>query len=245
MNDLAVAHVVAVLLAVTAGSVVQGSIGFGLGLVAVPIIALVRPEALPAVILLLALPMTAYMAVRERRAIDVGGFGWITLGRVGGVAAGGWLLSIVPAAAMSALFGAFIVAAVGVSMAGAVFAIRPSTLLVAGAASGVCGTAAAIGGPPLVLLYQHRSGPELRSTLAASFAVGAVMSLVAVHFAGLLGWEHAVLAAAAFPAMAAGLAISRRLAAVLDRAWLRPAVLTFAAASGAVAIVRGVLGVAS
>jgi len=36
--------------------VVQGSVGFGLALVVVPVLALVRPQALPAVVLSLALP---------------------------------------------------------------------------------------------------------------------------------------------------------------------------------------------
>jgi uncharacterized protein len=221
---------------------VQGSIGFGLGLVAVPIIALVLPEALPALILLLAVPMTAYMTVRERGALDVSGLGWMTLGRVAGVAAGTWLLTVVPANATSALFGTFILGAVGISVAGGAVRIRPTTLLAAGAASGTFATAAAIGGPPIALLYQHRSGPEVRSTLAASFALGIPMSLTGIALAGQVGRLHLVLTVIAFPALAAGLAVSRRLAHVLDRAWLRPAVLTFAAISGLVAIVRGVLG---
>src|ERR671916_3162527 len=50
--------------AVLVGAVVQGEVGYGLALVVVPVLALVQPEALPAVVLLLAMPAAGFM-VRE------------------------------------------------------------------------------------------------------------------------------------------------------------------------------------
>lgn len=52
--------------AVLVGTVVQGSVGFGLALVLVPVLALIRPEALPAVVLRLALPMDAVGELVQR-----------------------------------------------------------------------------------------------------------------------------------------------------------------------------------
>jgi hypothetical protein len=49
---------------VAVGAVVQGSVGFGLALVVVPVLALVRPEELPAVMLLLTMPTAGFMIVR-------------------------------------------------------------------------------------------------------------------------------------------------------------------------------------
>jgi uncharacterized membrane protein YfcA len=56
------------LFAVAAGAVVQGSVGFGFALVVVPVLTFVRPDVLPATVLLLTLPLSVTMAVRERRA---------------------------------------------------------------------------------------------------------------------------------------------------------------------------------
>jgi uncharacterized membrane protein YfcA len=53
--------------------VVQGSVGFGLALVVVPVLTPVRPKALPATVLLIVMPLGAFMAFKERRAIDVSG----------------------------------------------------------------------------------------------------------------------------------------------------------------------------
>jgi uncharacterized membrane protein YfcA len=65
--------VVAVLAgAVAAGAVIQGSIGFGYALVAVPAMVLLLPWAVPVTPLFLALPMTLLMSAREWRSIDLG-----------------------------------------------------------------------------------------------------------------------------------------------------------------------------
>src|SRR3546814_15753694 len=68
-----------------------------------------------------------------------------------------------------------------------VLPVRPPTQLVAGVVSGVTGTAAGIGGPPLALLYQHRPGSTIRSTLAAAFLVGTALSLATLAVAGEFG----------------------------------------------------------
>ena len=54
--DLALDGILVPLLAVTAGAAIQGSIGFGFALVAVPALTLVRAEALPATLLILLCP---------------------------------------------------------------------------------------------------------------------------------------------------------------------------------------------
>jgi hypothetical protein len=51
--------------AVLVGAMVQGAVGFGLALVVVRVLALVRPEAPPAVVLLLAMPTAGFMVARE------------------------------------------------------------------------------------------------------------------------------------------------------------------------------------
>jgi uncharacterized protein len=230
------------LAAVMLGVAIQGALGFGYALVAAPVMALVAPSALPTTLIFLALPLTAFMAARERHAVDWRGLGWILAGRVLGTAAGVALLVAVPGNSLSILFGSMIVLAAILSALGPGLEAEPRTQLVGGVASGVMGTAAAIGGPALAVVYQRRSGPELRSTLALSFVVGLLLSLAALGVAGEVHPWQGVLALWLVPAMVAGLVLSRVLAARLERRWLRPAVLTFAAVAGMTAIVDGLLG---
>jgi uncharacterized membrane protein YfcA len=230
------------LAAVFAGAVVQGSAGFGFALVAAPVLTLMSPDALPVTLLILALPLTAAMALRERWAIDRPGFAWITAGRVMGTAAGVAILVAIPPGSLQVLFGALIVLAATISALAPDFEAGSRTQLVAGVASGVMGTAAAVGGPALALVYRDRPGPELRSTLALSFLVGLVLSLAALGFAGRIEGRQALLSLVLLPALAGGLLVSRPLSRRLDRRWLRPVVLAFAFVAGSVAVVKGVAG---
>jgi len=59
--------------------------------------------------------------------------------------------------------------------------------------------AGGIGGPPLALIYQDRSGPEICSTLAVAFLTRTGSSLVALLLVGTLEWEHVLLTLQLFP----------------------------------------------
>jgi uncharacterized membrane protein YfcA len=225
--------------AVAAGAVIQGSIGFGYALLAVPAMALVLPWAVPVTPLLLALPMTVLMSAREWRSIDTGGFVLITAGRLVGTVAGVALLVLAPKGWLSTLTGLLIVAAALGSFLTPNFEVNDRARIAGGVASGVVGTVAALGGTPLALVYQDRSGPELRSTLAISFVVGILMSLAGLWLAGKVEARHAVLALELLPCLLGGLWASHWVVERLDERWLRPAVLAFATVAGVVIVFLG------
>ncbi len=233
--ELAVAVV-----AVVVGALVQGSIGFGINLVTVPVVALIEPEALPATLIFLALPLAVGMLVHEGDHVDRSGVAWLMLGRLPGTALGAWIVTVLPADRLSSLIGALVLVAVATSVASPPVAVTRVTATAVGFASGAMGTASSIGGPPVALLYQHHPGPVLRSTGAAVFTLGIVLSGLALAVAGEVAWWHLGLAALLSPAVAAGLVLARLLGDRLDGRWLRPLVLGFAAAAGAMAIYRGV-----
>jgi uncharacterized membrane protein YfcA len=225
--------------AVAIGAVIQGSIGFGYALVGVPALVLLLPWSVPVTPLLLALPMTVLMSATEWHSIDFGGFFLITAGRLLGTIAGVALLVFVPGGSLSTLIGLLVLAAALASFLKPSFEIGNSTRLTGGIASGVVSTVAALGGTPLALIYQDRSGAELRSTLSISFVVGIAMSLVGLGLAGKVEWRHFVLALELLPGLLVGLLASRWVVKRLDERWLRPAVLTFAAVAGVAIILLG------
>ncbi|MGE5459874.1 MAG: sulfite exporter TauE/SafE family protein [Solirubrobacterales bacterium] len=241
MHDLSVAALVGLLVASAVGGVIQGAIGFGFALVAVPAIALVEPDAIPVTVMCMAVPMTIVMALRERSHIDVGGFATIMTGRVLGIAGGVVLLSVVPESGLSVLVGVMILLGVGLSVGGLDIQPQRWVNVGAGVLSGVMGTTSAIGGPALAVVYQHRPGPELRSTLALSYLAGIVIAVGALAAVGRVEGWHLKLALELVPALLAGLWLSFRLSSTLDRGWLRPAVLGFAAVSGVVIVIRGLV----
>ena len=242
LADLTLLQLGAIVVAVVAGAVVQGTIGMGFGTVLVPVLAIVAPTALPATVLLLALVLTSFMAIRERGAIDARGIPPMLLGRLLGTGVAVWLLVTLSQSALEILFGVVLVGVVALSINTP--SIRPTLVatITAGTASGLFSTTAGIGGPPVAMLYQSRPGPQLRSTLAAFFLLGVVVSLGGLFLAGRLALWHVWLSLWMVPALLGGLVLSRPLARYLDGRWLRPAVLVFAGAAGVLAIVRGVAG---
>lgn len=238
---LTAAALAVALAAVLAGAFVQGTVGFGVNILAAPVMALVEPDALPAVLILAALPLATGMLVREHGHIDRDGLRWLLIGRLPGTALGALVVATLPPDDLAAVIGALVLVAVGMSVAAPPLAVTRSTALAVGALSGAMGTASSIGGPPPALLYQHHPGAVLRSTTAALFVVGTILSASALAVAGELTVDDVVLAAVLTPAIAGGLGLSHVLAGHIDAGWLRPAVLVVAAVAGVATMLRGLL----
>jgi uncharacterized protein len=227
------------LAAVTVGAAVQGTLGFGSNLLAVPVVALFEPAAVPAATTMLALPLATGMAVAERGHVDWHGVGWLMVGRIPGTVVGAAIVAVVASTTLSVLAGAAVLVAVALSLVTTTVVVNRRTTVSAGLASGTMGTATSIGGPPLALLYQHHEGSVLRSTLAVTIGIGTVISLGGQALAGAVhGWQL-VLALSLLPGVAAGLALGRMVSRRLDERWLRPAVLAFATGAALLAIGRG------
>ena len=224
---------------VTVGAAVQGTLGFGANLLAVPVLALFEPAAVPAATTMMALPLANGMAVAERGHVDWPGVGWLMVGRIPGTMVGAAIVAVVAASTLSVLAGAAVLVAVALSLVTTTVVVNRATTMSAGLASGIMGTATSIGGPPLALLYQHHEGPVLRSTLAVTIGVGTVISLGGQAVAGAVhGWQL-LLALSRLPGVATGLALGRVVSRRVDERWLRPAVLAFATGAALLAVGRG------
>jgi hypothetical protein len=234
--DVTPAAAVLAALATLVGASIQGSIGFGMNLVTVPVLALVLPESLPATVVLLGIPISIAMVRHERDAVDRPGLWWILAGRVPGSVGGAVVVAAVSTNTLKFAIGASVLLAVAASVTAPPIPLTPMSQFTGGVVSGTTGTAVGIGGPPLALLYQHHAGPTMRATLAASFSFGTALSVVTLAAAGEVTIADCALAAALVPLVVGGTWIGRRAHAVLDRRWLRPAVLTFAAVSAAVVL---------
>jgi uncharacterized membrane protein YfcA len=222
--------------ATLAGAAIQSSIGFGMNLVTVPVMALLLPESLPVAVIVLGLPISLAMLRHEHTSIDRSGLGWIIAGRLPGTAVGAWVVATAGTSTLQALVGSVVLLVVVASLVAPPVPVRPCTQAAAGAVSGVTGTAAGIGGPPLALLYQRHRGPVIRSTLAASFLVGTLISLGALALAGAMSWEPVAIGAGLTPLVVAGSVLGRRSHTLLEQGWLRPSVLAFAAVSAVVVL---------
>ncbi len=217
---------VAALAVVVVGSAVQASIGFGMGLIAAPVLGLIDPAFLPAAVVIIVFPLGIGVALRDRASIDWRGVGLALLGRLPGVVLGAWVVHVVNSQAISAIVAiSVLLAAVG-SVTKLRFSTSDRNLVIAGMASGFAGTAAGIGGPPMALTYQNADLATLRSTLAAFFTVGSLLSFAALAVSGEVGRRQLGLSALLLPAVGVGLLMSRSTIGRIPDRFVRPVVLT-------------------
>lgn len=232
LGTLAVAFVIS-----TVAATVQGTIGFGFGLLSVPTLALLHPSLSPVPQMVIVLPMVLRMAWRERGGIDWSGFGLIIAGRFPGAAIGVLLVSLFDRAVLDLTIAGIIGAAVAAAATSASVEPRRVTRFGAGVLSGVTSYVAAIGGPPIALVYRDAAGPTLRATLAMVFVVGMSITLTSRTVAGQISEADLRVAAALAPSVLIGLVASRGLVGRLEGRPLRLAVL---AAAGLAAVALAV-----
>lgn len=206
---------------IIAASALQASIGFGMGMLAAPVIGLIDPTLLPGSIIMLAVVVTAMVAVRERAALDLTGAGWALVGRIPGSLAGAWLVAVLPAEGLAWLVALVVLGGVILAFAGWAPVPGRISLISAGAASGVMGTTTSIGGAPMALIWQRSHGPRLRGTMSAFFLVGSTISLVALIAVGAVTRQTVTLALWMIPAVLVGYLLSRYANRLLDHRRLR------------------------
>jgi hypothetical protein len=223
---------------VAVAAFVQGTTGVGFALIVAPIVGLLAPALLPVSLLVLMLPLNAYVAWRERAALDRSGASWITLGRVPGTFGGLWILAALPATYLNFLIGAVTILAAVTTLALPSFRATRHGFIAAGLVTGITETATGIGGPPLALVYQHHAPGVLRSTIALCFLVGELVSLAILALAGRADAKQFTAALLLLPALAAGAVLSRFVHHRVQGRGLRAFVLLFAIVSGAVLLLR-------
>lgn len=229
---------VIVAVTVLVAAFVQGSAGMGFAMIAAPVVSMIDPTLIPVMLLVLMIPLNLYVAWRERARLDWRGVKWISVGRFAGTFLGLWILLAVNLHQLALLIGiSTVVAGVAALIAPAFDPNRPG-LAGVGLITGITETSTGVGGPPLALAYQHKAGPTLRSTVAACFLVGEVISLIVLGVSGEIGLGTLSVTAALLPFLALGSFASKFVHHRLDGPVLRYLVLSFAIISGIAVILQ-------
>lgn len=220
-----------------AAACLQASIGFGMGMLVAPVLAVIEPQLIPGMILMLGFSLTILVTIRERHDLDLHGAGWALVGRVPGTMAGAWLVVVIPADGLAWLVAAAVLAGVLMAFRGWTPYPGRRNLMVAGAASGLMGTSTSVGGPPMAIIWQGSQGPQLRGTMSAFFLVGTTMSLLALLAGGAISPQILHVAALMLPPVLAGYLVSRLVNRTLDRRRLRLTALAVSALGAVLVII--------
>ncbi|MBN1408173.1 MAG: sulfite exporter TauE/SafE family protein [Calditrichaceae bacterium] len=220
------------------GSVIQGSVGFGLGPFAVPLLFLINPLFVPGPLILAALLLTLLMFFRERADVDFKGLKWAIVGRIVGTLIGAFVLTIISGSQMVVLLAGLVILAVIINASGLKVKAVSWTIFSAGTLSGFMAIVAAIGGAPMALIYQDEAGPKIRSTLSAIFVIGIILALISLVVIGKFGLTEFFASLWMMPGIVIGFLISSRTKKYLDRGYIRTAVLTVSALAAVILVIR-------
>ncbi len=221
------------------GAWVQTSMGFGFAIVVAPFLFRLNPDYVPAPLCLVVLFICLAQVVKCKNDLQVGALKAAIIGRIPGSAVGGMMLMFFSIQTLELYLGCLVLLAVAVSLCS--IQLKPTSIRmgIAGFFSGVFGTSAAIGGPPMAILLQHEQAHKLRANLSAFFLFSSVLSLLVQFIAGFLSLKHILLTLPLLPAAGLGhhFAYAYCQKVSIDR--MRLPVLCLCCISGITAIVHG------
>jgi uncharacterized membrane protein YfcA len=230
--------IILVFLIITGAAALQGAVGYGLNVIAAPLLMLINPAMVPGPILASAFVLTALMVWRNRDGIDLHGVRWMVFGMIPGTVLASWLLPSMPVRSLSFVLAGLVIGGVVLSLTGLRFPPLRWILLTAGFVSGMGSTLASIGGPPVALVNQELPGPRLRATLSTYFIISAVFSLLGLVIAGHYGGSELSLSAVMLPGVVVGFLLSKPLAVYLDKGYTRYAILGVSGLAGVLLLIQ-------
>ncbi len=207
------------------GALTQSLIGFGLAVVASPLLYLVEPELVPVPVIVMGFSISLLTLFRERHGLEFNGLQYALLGRLPGGIAGAALLLIAPQPILGLTIAAIVALAVILSIFKFTVQITRKSLFGAGFISGIFGTIAAIGGPPLAILLAGKDAKQFRAALSAFFVFSSLISLTILGITGLVTLYHFYLSALLLPSVILGYLTANRLVGLVDKQKIKIATL--------------------
>ncbi len=241
LQDLGPVLFLCSIVAVFAGAIMQGSTGLGFGMVSAPALLLIDPLFVPGPILMLAMIISLFVVVRDRKNIEYKTLGVLLGGRIPGTILAAMAFSLIPLALYGIIFGILVL--VAVLLTSTKLRVMPTTVavLIASFSSGFMGTLTSVGAPPMALVFQHGQSTVVRPTLATFFLIGCLFSLIVLFYFGGFSAEQLYIAVVFIPVLFAGFKVSSWLVPKLNQRLMRIIMLSISGISAIVLIIRSSL----
>lgn len=238
---MGITTILLIFLIITAAAALQGAVGYGLNIIAAPLLMLLNPDLVPGPIIVAALLLTILMMLRNRAGVDLRSVRWMIFGALPGAILASLMLPYISVRVISFALAGLVLAGVVISLTGFHFPARRWIMLAAGFVSGYGSTLASIGGPPVALINQDLPGPRLRATLATYFTILSFVSILTLIPAGRFGVHELLLSLVMLPGVVLGFLLSKPLSVRLDLGYTRIAILAVSAAAGILLVVQQLL----
>ena len=236
--DLTLLEVIFIAVLLFVSSAVQGVLGFGFAVIASPIIVQINPNLVPQLLALLGLPIALRVFFREKDGVDLSKVKPLIVGRLVGGPIGLLLLLNLSEKYLSIAVGVIVLVAGLGSFFGWVINRNNLNSFLAGTFSGIFGMVAAVGGPPVALLYRNTKSEEFRPSLNSVFSIGILITLSLLVLSGNLFMDHLLLFVLFLPFVLIGVRVSSSIFSKFSDSFIATSVTYFSVLSGLYVILR-------
>lgn len=223
------------------GALTQSLIGFGLAVVASPLLYIVSPQLVPVPIIVMGFAISAMTLFRERGHLQFNGLQYALIGRIPGGFVGAGLLLFAPQAILGLIIAAIVYIAVILSVYKITAPINRVSLFIAGVFSGIFGNIAAIGGPPMAILLAGQDASQFRAALSAFFVFSSLIALAILAIVGLVELQHLWLSLMLLPSVIGGYLVSGLLINHVDKNKTRTTTLILCTISATVLVAKSIM----
>ena len=218
--------------------------GFGFGLVAVPLLAMViAPQVVVPSVRMLTIWISLLVLIEARRSLSLRSSWLMIVGSLVGVPCGTYLLAAWDASTLKVFIGAITVIFALALLAGLRLQVKHDSPISAavGFLSGILGSSAGMGGPPAVIFYtgQGVEKQTFRANLALFFILQSLFSIPTYIASGLLTTTVLTYVAVLFPALAVGAFAGIKVAQRCDECLFRRVTLLTVLGTGLLALASG------
>lgn len=222
------------------GALTQSLIGFGLAVVASPLLYIIDPQLVPVPVIVMGFVISLMTLFRERAHLAFNGLQYALIGRIPGGFLGAALLLFAPQAVLGLAIAGIVFTAVLLTVFKFTAPVNRLSLFIAGVVSGIFGNIAAIGGPPLAILLSGKDASQFRAALSAYFVFSSVIALLILMFVGLVEWKHVWLSVMLIPSVIAGYIVAGRIVGKVDKNKTRAATLILCTLSALVLTIKSI-----
>jgi len=220
------------------GSLLQGLIGYGVGMFCAPLLFLISPDLVPAPLILISTIITLIMMYRDKGHLQFEQVSWAIIGGFFGIILAGLILKVTSKEQFELTFGVLILIAVFISMLGLTPKVNKITNVIAGFTSGLMGTITAVGGPPMALLYQHGDIKNIKANLTAFFLFLNIIAIITLASIGQITVNTLITVFSTLPGIVIGLYISTKAHHIVKPHLIRRWILALSAVTAIIAIIK-------
>lgn len=222
------------------GAYVQGLIGFGIGLLCAPILAIYMPAMVPTTMILNSIVLSCIMCFRGAASVDSSIVKWPILGNILGVACAAAMIAAIPAGWFDVLLGLLLLALVFMTAAKNI-PVNRNIGAAAGYLSGFMGTITAVGGPPMALVFKQYEPKVIRANLAVFFLISSLCATVALYLVDKLTMQHVKLFLLTCPGMLVGYYLSQKSNAIDNPKLIANAILVISFVASVYVVFKGLI----